>query len=184
MGKGAHHHSTARSSLMNIGRRVDYAIRALSYLAAQPPDKAVSRREIQSKQDVPAHFLSKIMKQLASGGLVHSYMGAHGGFALKKPAPEISLKEVYECLEGPLLLMECLEEGERACRYCGVCSQISVWREAQRILANYLAGVSLGQVADKVGLREELAHWRQGGYREPAQPESLGSLLREAEHSS
>ncbi|TMA50831.1 MAG: Rrf2 family transcriptional regulator, partial [Deltaproteobacteria bacterium] len=92
MGKGAHHHPTAR--LMNIGRRVDYAIRALSYLAAQPPDKAVSRREIQSKQDVPAHFLSKIMKQLASGGLVHSYMGAHGGFALKKPAPEISLKEV------------------------------------------------------------------------------------------
>jgi hypothetical protein len=54
-GVGAH--STERSSLMNIGKRVDYAIRALSYLAARPDNHAVSRREIQEKQDIPAHFL-------------------------------------------------------------------------------------------------------------------------------
>jgi Rrf2 family protein len=173
MGRGAHHRPTERSSLMNIGRRVDYAIRALSYLAAQPAEVIISRREIQTKQDIPAHFLSKIMKRLASGGLVNSYMGTRGGFALKKSAEEISLKEVYECLEGPLLLMECLEEGERACRYCGVCSQISVWNEAQHLLANYLAGVSLRQIAHKIGLREELAHWGQQGYREPARAEQL-----------
>jgi Rrf2 family protein len=173
MRRGAYHQSSERSSLMNIGRRVDYAIRALSYLAAQPEEKVVSRREIQSKQDIPAHFLSKIMKRLVSGGLVHSYMGAHGGFTLKKPASTITLKEVYECLEGPLLLMDCLEEGERACRYCPVCRQISVWHEAQRILASYLAGVSLGQIAHRRGLREELAQWEQRRYREVAQTESL-----------
>jgi len=173
MGKGAHHRPTERSSLMNIGRRVDYAIRALSYLAAQPTDVIVSRREIQTKQDIPAHFLSKIMKRLASGGLVKSYMGTRGGFALKKAAEEINLKEVYECLEGPLLLMECLEEGERACRYCAVCSQITVWDEAQQLLANYLAGVSLRQIAHKLGLREELAHWGQRGYREPTRVEQF-----------
>jgi Rrf2 family protein len=166
MGKGAHRRPTERSSLMNIGRRVDYAIRALSYLAAQPPQKIVSRREIQTKQDIPAHFLSKIMKRLASGGFVQSYMGTRGGFTLKKTPTEISLKEVYECLEGPLLLMECLEERERVCRYCAVCNQISVWHEAQRLLANYLAGIPLQQIADKVGLREELAHWGQRGSKE------------------
>ncbi len=159
MGKGAHHRSSERSSLMNIGRRVDYAIRALSYLAAQPQNQVVSRREIQTKQDIPAHYLSKIMKRLASGGFVQSYMGTRGGFTLKKPPAKINLKEVYECLEGPLLLMECLEQRERACRYCGVCNQISVWHEAQQLLANYLSNVSLQQIADKVGLREELAHW-------------------------
>jgi Rrf2 family protein len=159
MRKGAQPRSSERSSLMNIGRRVDYAIRALSYLAAQPHQQVVSRREIQAKQDIPAHFLSKIMKRLASGGFVQSYMGTRGGFTLKKSPTEISLKEVYECLEGPLLLMECLEERERACRYCSVCNQISVWHEAQRLLANYLSAVSLQQIADKAGLREELAHW-------------------------
>jgi Rrf2 family protein len=155
---------TERSSLMNIGKRVDYAVRALSYLAAQPEGKIVSRHEIQTKQDIPSHFLSKIMKQLAGGELVESYMGARGGFTLKKLAAQISLKEVYECLEGPLLFMECLEDGEQACRYCEVCNQISVWGEAQRRLADYLASVSLGQIADRIGLREELAHRGQGGY--------------------
>ncbi len=159
MKKGVQFRSSERSSLMNIGRRVDYAIRALSYLAAQPHEQIVSRREIQTKQDIPAHFLSKIMKRLASGGFVQSYMGTRGGFTLKKAPTEINLKEVYECLEGPLLLMECLEERERACRYCSVCNQISVWHEAQQLLANYLSTVSLQQIADKAGLREELAHW-------------------------
>ena len=115
---------------MNIGRRVDYAVRALTYLAAQPQERVVPRREIQAKQDIPAHFLSKIMKQLALGGLVESYMGARGGFTLKKPASDISLRAVYECLEGPLLLMECLDEDGNACCYHPVCNQISVWGEA------------------------------------------------------
>ena len=153
---------------MNIGRRVDYAVRALTYLAAQPRRQIVPRREIQTKQDIPAHFLSKIMKQLAGGGLVESHMGARGGFTLKKPAAEISLRAVYECLEGPLLLMECLSEDGRACCYHGVCNQISVWGEAQRMLSAYLAGVSIEQIANKVGLREELAHRGQAEYREPA----------------
>jgi Rrf2 family protein len=153
--------SSERSSLMNIGKRVDYALRALSYLAAQAPDCPVSRREIQAKQDIPAHFLSKIMKRLESGGFVQSYMGARGGFTLKRSPEEINLKEVYECLEGPLTLMGCLEEKERACRYCSVCSQISIWHEAQRILGNYLAGVSLQHIAHRSGLREELALWER-----------------------
>jgi len=162
-------HLTERSSLMNIGKRVDYAIRALSYLAARPANHAVSRREIQEKQDIPAHFLSKIMKRLETGGLVRSYMGARGGFALKKLPSHITLKEVYECLEGPLMLMGCLDERERACRYCSVCSQISVWHEAQRLLANYLAGVTIQQLANKVGLRDELAL----GTREEIRPLSV-----------
>lgn len=159
--KSVHRRSTERSSLMNIGKRVDYALRALSYLAAQAPEYTVSRREIQTKQDIPAHFLSKIMKRLESGGFVQSHMGARGGFTLKRSAQEITLKEVYECLEGPLTLMGCLEEKERACRYCSVCSQISIWHEAQRILGNYLASISLQQIAHRTGLREELALWER-----------------------
>lgn len=173
MEKGSHPRPSERSSLMNIGRRVDYAIRALSYLAAQPQQQIVSRREIQVKQDIPAHFLSKIMKQLAGGGFVRSYMGTRGGFTLKRSPHEISLKEIYECLEGPLLLMECLEEKERACRYCGVCNQISVWHEAQKLLANYLSSVSLQQIADKSGLRDELAQWGQRDHKDSARSISV-----------
>ena len=145
---------TERSSLMNAVRRVDYAVRALTYLAGQPPGKVISRAEIEKKQDIPSHYLSKIMKDLVAGGLVHSHIGSKGGFSLARPAETISIKEVYETVERPIVLMECLEKGEEYCPYCSVCSQISVWERAQSLLANYLASVTISNIADQTGLRE------------------------------
>lgn len=145
-----------RSSLMNAGRRVDYAVRALSYLAGQPPGKVISRAEIEKKQDIPSHYLSKIMKDLVAGGLVHSHIGSKGGFSVARPAETISIKEVYDTVERPIVLMECLEKGNKYCPYCSVCTQISVWDRAQSLLANYLTSVTIRNIADQTGLRERL----------------------------
>src|ERR1043166_9717558 len=147
---------TERSSLMNVGRRVDYAIRALSYLTGQPPDRVVSRADIEKSQDIPSFYLSKIMKDLVSGGLVRSHVGSKGGFALAKSAASISIKEVYETVERPLVLMECLEPGHNYWSYCSVCSQKSIWQEAQNVLVNFLEGVSIENIADRHGLKHRL----------------------------
>jgi Rrf2 family protein len=142
-----------RSSLMNVGRRVDYAVRALSYLAGQPPGKIISRADIERKQGIPSYYLSKIMKDLVGGGLVQSHVGSKGGFTLAKPPGKITIKEVYETVERPLVLMECLEKGAAYCSFCNVCTQISVWEKAQNVLIDFLAGVSLGEIADPQGLK-------------------------------
>lgn len=142
---------------MNVGRRVDYAIRALSYLAGQPMGKIISRVEIEKKQDIPSYYLSKIMKDLVSGGLVCSHVGSKGGFSLALPAETISIKKVYETVERPFVLMECLEKQQDYCSYCSVCTQMSIWTNAQSLLANYLAGVSIRDIAVPSGLRERLA---------------------------
>lgn len=146
-----------RSSLMNVGRRVDYAVRALSYLAGQPAGKIVSRVEIEKKQAIPASYLSKIMKDLVAGGLIHSHIGSKGGFSLARAPEAISLKEVYEAVERPLVLMDCLEQGEQYCSYCGVCTQRSVWENVQSLVADYLAKVSIHDIADSHGLKRRLA---------------------------
>ncbi len=138
---------------MNVGRRVDYAVRALSYLAAQASDRVVGSKEITEKQDIPLHYLSKIMKDLVGAGLVKSHVGCKGGFSLARPANMITLKQAYEAVEKPLLLMECLDKRELYCRYESVCTQISVWERAQSLLANFLAGISIGSIADERGLR-------------------------------
>ncbi len=147
--------TTDRSSLMNIGRKVDYAVRALSYLAAQPQRWVVGSKEIAERQDIPTHFMSKIMKDLASAGLVDSHVGRKGGFSLAKLPESINLKEVYEAVEKPLTLMACLERDHR-CAYDSVCTQISVWERAQILLADYLAGISIGSIADREGLKDRL----------------------------
>src|SRR4249920_3822272 len=144
---------TERSSLMNVGRRVDYAVRALSYLAGQPIGAKVSRADIEKSQDIPSFYLSKIMKDLVAGGLVQSHIGSKGGFTLAKKAGAITIKDIYETVERPLVLMECLEQGASYCSFCAVCTQKSVWEEAQSVLANFLAGVSIADIADRQGMK-------------------------------
>jgi Rrf2 family iron-sulfur cluster assembly transcriptional regulator len=150
-------HRAERSSLMNVGRRVDYAVRALSYLAGQPQGKIVSRVDIEEKQGIPSYYLSKIMKDLVAGGLVQSHIGSKGGFSLARPPQAITLKEVYETVERPLALIECLDKGEQYCSYCGVCTQRSVWHNVQNLVADYLGKVSIRDIADPLGLEGRLS---------------------------
>lgn len=147
---------TERSSLMNVGRRVDYAVRALAFLAGQPAGKIVSRAEIEKSQDIPSFYLSKIMKDLVAGGLVQSHIGSKGGFTLAKLATSISIKDVYETVERPLVLMDCLQRGAEYCSYCSVCTQKSIWEEAQKVLAGFLEKISIHDIADRHGLKERL----------------------------
>ncbi|HSF58739.1 MAG TPA: Rrf2 family transcriptional regulator [Candidatus Binatia bacterium] len=141
---------------MNVGRRVDYAVRALSFLAGQPPEKIVSRADIEKSQDIPSFYLSKIMKDLVAGGLVRSHIGSKGGFTLAKLATTISIKDVYETVERPLVLMDCLERGTDYCSYCSVCTQKSIWEQAQTVLAEFLGKISINDIADRQGLKGRL----------------------------
>jgi Rrf2 family protein len=145
-----------RSSLMNVGRRVDYAVRALSFLAGQPNGTIVSRADIEKSQDVPSFYLSKIMKDLVAGGLVQSHIGSKGGFTLAKKAAAITIKDIYETVERPLVLMECLEQGASYCSFCSVCTQKSIWEEAQSVLANFLSGVTIADIADRQGMKTRM----------------------------
>ena len=149
---------------MNVGRRMDYAVRALSYLAAQEANRVVPRNEIRDRQRIPPHFLSKILRKLVTAGYLVSVPGARGGFRLRAAARSITMRNVYECIEGPLCLMECIEDDEAYCRFAPVCTQRTVWRGAQEALGHYLERVSIDDIADPRGLvrrLEDLQHQSQ-----------------------
>jgi Rrf2 family protein len=144
-----------RSSLMHVSRRVDYALRALAYLAAQPDGRVIGRAEIEERQHIPASFLAKILRRLVAARLLESVPGVHGGFRLCVPPSTVSVRRVYEAVEGELALIDCLR-GD-VCQFDPVCSQIDVWRGAQRRLAAYLDGISIADLADGQGLTSRLA---------------------------
>jgi Rrf2 family protein len=117
----------------------------------------VSRADIEKSQDIPPYYLSKIMKDLVAGGLVYSHIGSKGGFTLAKPSNAISIKEVYETVERPLVLMECVDKGLTYCSFCAVCSQKSIWEEAQKVLSEFLGRTSIAEIADRQGLKGRLS---------------------------
>jgi Rrf2 family protein len=116
--------------VLRISRKIDYGLRAMIYLASIPPTAVVPFREVARRMSVPEDFLAKILKTLVDEGLVRSTRGPHGGYALARPAPEISFLDVIEAVEGPIALNVCLDD-DPACGRVEICTMVSVWRQGQ-----------------------------------------------------
>lgn len=99
---------------MQLNQATDYAFRVVLFLARLPLNEVASSHVIADRQDIPLRYLQKITRQLAVAGLIKSYRGVVGGFALAKPAQEITLYDVIVAMEGPLAINHCLPDG-KAC---------------------------------------------------------------------
>ncbi len=123
--------------VLRISRKIDYGLRAMIYLASIPATSIVPFREIAHRMMVPEDFLAKILKTLVDGGLVRSSRGPHGGYALARPASEVSFLQVIEAVEGPIAINVCLD-GEDPCAKSSFCTMADVWRRGQeRMLEVY-----------------------------------------------
>ena len=125
-----------------ISKKGDYAIRGMVYLAGQPPGRVVLASEIARAMDVPPLFLSKILQQFSKSGLVKSYRGSGGGFLLGRPPDTITLCEIVEAVEGPIMPNRCVITGG-ACNRDKVCTVHPVWKKVQTSIVDILSGVTL-----------------------------------------
>ena len=80
-----------------ISQTAEYALRAIVYLAGQ--DEPQTTQQIAAITRVPAGYLSKVLQNLARGGLVHSQRGLHGGFTLVKTPKQLTVWEVIEAVD-------------------------------------------------------------------------------------
>lgn len=136
---------------MQITRQADYAVRAVHYLAKLGEDKRAATSQIAQQQHIPPSFLAKIVSQLSVAGLLQTSRGARGGVSLARDPEKISLLEVVEAIDGPILLNECVADGGSSCVFGEDCLMRPVWCEAQAELVDRLKktsfGVVLGQTA-------------------------------------
>ncbi len=96
-----------------LSKTCKYALRAMIYLGKYGTgDNKVRIKEITKEIDVPAHFLAKILQNLAKDGVIGSTKGPSGGFFLHRPLNEITLLNVVEAVEGKEYLDFCLLKNE------------------------------------------------------------------------
>ena len=91
---------------MTINQATDYAFRAVYYLAKR--QVVVEAKEIAEQEAIPMRYLLKIMPSLVKHGIVKSYRGTKGGYALARDPQTISFLDVVEAIEGPIALNRCL----------------------------------------------------------------------------
>ena len=126
-------------------RRSDYGIRAVVCLAGTDRE-LVTAAEIARDMAVPRGFLHQVLQDLQRAGLVRSVSGRRGGYALDRPAEDISILEVLEALEGPLDLGQCALRGG-PCRWDDVCALHEIWSAGRAAFCQSLASSTVADVA-------------------------------------
>ncbi len=132
--------------MMELTRKGEYAIRGIIYLAQQQPGKMSLISEIAEATEVPATFLAKIFQSFAKLGLVQSFRGTGGGFLLGRAPSQITLKQVVEAVEGPIMPNRCLI-AEGSCERSARCLVHPVWRQVQTEVGKILGNVTLEELA-------------------------------------
>lgn len=131
---------------MIISKTLDYAVRTLIHLGKQPSEKTILMKEIAETQKIPSSYLAKVMRQLVKAGIVFSEYGPNGGYSLKKNPSEITLKQVYEAVEGELKMIECFDAPGSFCVFTSQCGQADIWYEIEAKLIKILESITIQDI--------------------------------------
>jgi Rrf2 family iron-sulfur cluster assembly transcriptional regulator len=134
--------------MLKINRQTDYAVRVVLALAKYGEGARLSSADIQQEMLIPKAFMGRIVAQLAREGLVNTFPGRDGGLMLPRPAARISLKDVVEAFEGPILLSECMQaKGEDDCPFRTNCPVRSKWGRVQVAMMREMASITFEDLA-------------------------------------
>lgn len=126
---------------MNISARCEYACRALVELArVQHIAEPLASQVIAERRQVPEKYLVHILLQLKRAGLVQSVRGAQGGYRLARPAEEISLLEIVEAIDGPVMDPLPVEDAQTE-------ELRMLWQELGQEISRQLRGRTLKEIA-------------------------------------
>lgn len=130
----------------------EYAIRALTLLALRPSDRMTQLGDITESDELPQAFLAKILNQLVQAGLLRSARGPGGGYALARPAADISLLEIRAALDGNADLNECAV-GLEPCTDETPCPLHEAFKPLRHAIRAYLEETSLEDLAHALGAK-------------------------------
>lgn len=136
--------------MLKINRQTDYAVRVLLALAKQGQAARLSSAAIQREMQIPPALMPRITSELAKADLLKTYPGRDGGLMLSRPAVNISLRDVVEAFEGPLLLSACLQvKGEDDCPFQTNCPVRPKWGRVQAAMLREMAAINFEDLAQE-----------------------------------
>ena len=131
---------------MRVSAKVDYALRAMLELAAA--GGLVKGEQLATAQGIPQKFLESILIDLRHAELVTSRRGVDGGYALGRPAAEITLADVIRAVEGPIATVRGVRPDD--VRYEGVARALAaVWLDLRAAMRGVLEETTLADIVSR-----------------------------------
>ena len=138
--------------MLRLTKKADYGLMALKYLAEQAASPlhtgaAQSAKDIAEAYHIPPQLLAKILQTLARAGLLVSHAGTNGGYALARPASQITAFEVIRAIDGPLFITSCITI-HGACDLDSHCTIKEPLRKVNDSIKDLLSGIRIGDLVD------------------------------------
>jgi Rrf2 family protein len=143
---------------MKLSSRTRYGMRAVLELAMEYGKKPMQIKAIADREDISNKYLEQLIAMLKAAGLVRSIRGPRGGYVLARPPQEISLKDVFLTLEGPMVPAECLEHPE-FCPRCTDCATREIWHELQDSIMRVLESYTLHDLVNRSAQSKKAANY-------------------------
>ena len=134
---------------MHLSAQEEYGLRCLVQVARRGNAGPVGISEVADAEGLSPDYTAKLLRVLRQGELLTSTRGAAGGYALTRPATEISVWQALEILGGPLFsesLCDAHAGLKHDCVHTGDCSMRSMWTWLGGTVRNALAGISLADL--------------------------------------
>lgn len=130
---------------MKLSTQADYAVRTVYELSCHDVGAVVQTRDIAGAQGLPEPYLAKVIQSLVRAGVLRTSRGIHGGVSLTRPPAEITVREVFEAVDGPLELHRCRQRPHT----CGdsVCGTHGFWANVERVLTTELESTNFEALA-------------------------------------
>ena len=91
---------------MKISKKCQYALKAVFELVWRDKGEPIKTYEIAESQRISPRFMEIILNELKHGGFVESRRGNEGGYMLARDARDLTVREIIEYIEGPILLVQ------------------------------------------------------------------------------
>jgi Rrf2 family protein len=150
--------ATAPSRVAPVSQTAEYALRAMTLIAAAPEGRATTAIEIAEQADIPAHYVSKVLRRLVQADLLSSQKGHRGGFCLTRPAAKIRFADVLSAIDQELSKNRCAF-GWGTCNLRAPCPLHPAWKRLNEAFANWAATTTLADVARKQTFNPEAANF-------------------------
>jgi Rrf2 family protein len=132
--------------MFRISRRVDYGLKLLIALAKEKSEGPQPTARLAEKLNIPLPFLHQIGRSLIQAGMIKASPGPGGGLRINKSPENISLRQIMETLEGPIILAAptSMDDEESQAELC--CPTDAVWKKVQATLVDQLSTIHLDQL--------------------------------------
>lgn len=133
---------------MKLTTKFRYGTRAMIDLALHVEDGAVSLKDIAERQNISHKYLENLISALQAAGLVKSVRGPRGGYRLALNPHEITLRNLYDVLEGAGPLVECTDD-QYFCERQEICVTREIWDQLYRINMDFLSSINLKNLVER-----------------------------------